>query len=293
MSELRLRKRVMLENRVKVWRMADLHDAEMLKGIYVDHSYPWHAHEELSLGLVVDGAIHLRTRSRQGVAKSGSFVLINTEEVHQGTPAAAGGWCCRTIHILPRVIRSTAEELKSFTPVPAIAFRGPTFEDADLARDLLELHRASETASSSLERQSRIASLIGRLLSRHAHPRIPEPAKLQEPIAVCRARAYLDENLSDKVRLDELAVAAGLTPFRLLRAFQRSLGLTPHMYQMQARVRAAHAMLRRRVELADVAAATGFADQSHLTRIYKSIMGATPGQYRAAAFPTLSCAQES
>ncbi len=100
------------------------------------------------------------------------------------------------------------------------------------------------------------------------------------------AREYLDENLSDKVTLDELARAAGITRFRLLRAFKRTFGLTPHAYQQQARVRVAHAMVARGASLADVAARAGFADQAHLTRVYKSIMGATPGQYRAAGpFP--------
>jgi AraC-like DNA-binding protein len=274
------------ENRVKVWRVADLHDAVMLKGAYVrpyGPTYPWHAHEELSLGLVIDGAINLRTRSREGVAKPGSIELINAEEVHQGTPAVPEGWRCLTIHIHPGVIRSVAQELKSFTPVPSVAFQGPTFEDVDLARELLDLHCCSEMASSSLERQSRIVALIARLLARHADTRLQAPARPQEPLAVRRALAYLNENLSDKVTLDELAASAGITPFRLLRAFQQALGLTPHAYQTQARVRMAHAMVRRQASLADVAAATGFADQAHLTRVFKSIMGATPGQYRTAA----------
>ena len=104
----------------------------------------------------------------------------------------------------------------------------------------------------------------------------------ERPTAIRRAREYLDENLSDKVTLDELAEAVGITRFRLLRAFKRTLGLTPHAYQLQARVRAAHGMVWRKVPLAEVAVVTGFSDQAHLTRVYKSIMGATPGQYRAA-----------
>jgi AraC-like DNA-binding protein len=272
----------MAENRVKVWRMADLHDADLLKGAYVHHSYPWHAHEELTLGLVTGGAIHLQTRSREALAQAGSFVLINPEEVHQGTPATLEGWRCRTIHILPHVIRETAEEMKSFSSLPPIAFRSPTIDDIDLAKDLLELHRCCEVANSSLERQSRITALIARLLARHAETSIEGPSRHCEPLAVSRARAYLHENFSDQVRLTELARTAGVTPFRLLRAFQKSTGLTPHAYQIQARVRAAYVLLQGQAAVAEVAAATGFADQAHLTRVFKAIMGATPGQYRAA-----------
>lgn len=264
--------------------MPDLRNAEMLKGIYLRHCYPWHAHEELTLGVVVGGAIKLRTRSNEGIAKSGSFVLINAEEMHQGSPCTAEGWRCRTIHVVTDIVRSVAEEIKRYSGTPVVRFGAPTFEDADLAHALLELHRCSETASSSsLERQSRIVALIAHLLERHTDAAFEIPTASRETLAVGRARAYLDENTSLKVTLDDLAIHAGVTPFRLLRAFQRTVGATPHSYQMQARVRMAHAMLRRRESLAEVAAAAGFADQAHLTRVFKTIMGATPGQYRAAA----------
>lgn len=273
----------MTESRAKVWRMPDLYDAEMLKGAYVEYGYPWHAHEEVSLGLVVRGAIHVRTPSRDGLACAGSFVLVNAQELHDGTALGPEGWQCRTIHVMPEVFRSTAEELKPHGSPPAIAFRGPVFDDPELARAFLHLHRISEQPGSSLERQSRIVFLLARILARYTETRLEPMRGSRAPTAVRRAREYLDENLSDKVTLDELAGAAGITRFQLLRAFKRTFGLTPHAYQQQARVRTAQAMVMRRASLADVAIATGFADQAHLTRVYKSIMGATPGQYRAAS----------
>jgi AraC-like DNA-binding protein len=276
------------ENIVKVWRMPDLHDAELLKARYARHSYPWHSHEEISLGLVLQGAVALRTRSREGIAKPGSFVIINTGEIHQGCSAAAEGWYCRTIHILPHVIRATTEELKLFGRIPDISFQSPTINDPGFANVLFRLHRCSESAGSPLGRQSQMVTLIGHLLTRHAgFPLAGPEVAPREPLVVKKARDYLDENLSDKITLDEIASVAGSTPFRLLRAFRQSLGLTPHAYHTQAKVRRAHSMLRQRSPLADVAAATGFADQAHLTRVYKGMMGATPGQFRKAALSKL------
>jgi AraC-like DNA-binding protein len=270
------------DSSVKVWRMMDLHDAEMLKGTYVQHMYPWHAHEEISLGLVLEGAINLRTRSRQGIAKAGSFTLINAEEAHYGTPVNAEGWRCRTIHLNPRMVQITAADLRRYSPASSIAFLGPTFDDPDAANELLELHRRSEGDASSLERQSWLVTLIARLLLRHSEAAVTLPAREREPRAVGLARDYLVENLGDKVTLDELAATSGLPPFRLLRAFQQSVGLTPHAYQTQTRIRAACRLLRSQQPLADIAVTTGFADQAHLTRTFKAIMGMTPGQYRDA-----------
>lgn len=104
----------------------------------------------------------------------------------------------------------------------------------------------------------------------------------REPRAVELVRDYLVENLGDKVTLEELAATSGVPPFRLLRAFQQSVGLTPHAYQTQTRIREACQMLRSQRPLADIAITTGFADQAHLTRTFKAIMGMTPGQYRDA-----------
>lgn len=266
-------------NRVKVWRVPDLHDAELLKGNYARHAYPWHSHEELSLGLVLGGAIQLRTRLAEGVAKAGSFVLINFDEIHQGSPAVTDGWQCRTIHLLPSAVRCVAEEITD-RPMPELPrFDWPTFDDPRLSNEFLALHRPAESNSCVLERQSRICVIIARLLRQHSSaPAMVEMTDGAEP----RARQYLDDHLSDKVTLEDLSVVAGLPPFRLLRAFQKSLGVTPHSYQLQARVRRAHEFLSGGEAIADVSFAVGFSDQAHLTRTYKSIMGATPGQFKTA-----------
>lgn len=266
-----------------MWRVADLYDAEMLKGEYARHSYPWHSHEEISLGLVVSGGVRLRTRASEGIAKAGILVLVNAEELHQGVAAAPEGWRCRTMHIHPDVLRRTAAEMKLFGTAPSVRFPSPTIDDASLVADLLELHRRTEDEGSSLDRQSRIVALSAKLLVRHADSRFELPSGTEEPRAVRIVREYLDEHLSGKATLDALAALTGLTPFRLLRAFQQSVGITPHAYHVQVRIRAAHAMTRRGEPIADVAFATGFSDQAHLTRVFKNIMGATPGQHRAAS----------
>lgn len=272
-------------NAVSVWRMADLHNAELLKGDYGRHSYPWHSHEELSLGLVLGGGIRLQTRAREGIATAGSFVLINSDEVHQGSPVSADGWRCRTIHVTPKLVQAIADETRCpghTADAADIAFNGPTFDDSALARAFLELHQLSENGGSTLDRQSRIVAIIGHLLRFHRRSGAASPVFGNETAAVDRAREYLDEHLTDKVTLDELALASDLPPFRLLRAFRRAIGLTPHNYQLQSRVRKAHKLIIRGDALADVSLAVGFSDQPHLTRVFKSMMGGTPGQFRAA-----------
>ncbi|GJD66643.1 HTH-type transcriptional activator RhaS [Methylobacterium frigidaeris] len=252
----------------------------MLKGVYIRHAYPWHAHEDLCLGTVVGGAVQLRTRDSGAIASAGTFVLINSDELHCGWPAADEGWRCRTIHVHAEVLQAVADECRIIGKGPTLYFKGPAFEDAELSRHLLDLHCRSEIHGSALERQSLFFDLISCLIERHARASAEPQIRDKEPRAVALAREFLDQNLSDKVTLEELALAVGLTPFRLLRSFRKATGLTPHQYQFQARVRQAHGRLRRNEPLADIAAAVGFADQAHMTRAFKAVMGGTPGQFR-------------
>jgi AraC-like DNA-binding protein len=61
--------------------------------------------------------------------------------------------------------------------------------------------------------------------------------------------------------------------------FHREVGMPPHAYQIQLRVARARRLVAAGVPLAEVASMTGFADQSHLTRLFKRVVGVPPGQY--------------
>jgi transcriptional regulator GlxA family with amidase domain len=82
------------------------------------------------------------------------------------------------------------------------------------------------------------------------------------------------------VGLDELAAAAGIGKFRLIRLFHERTGLPPHALQLAHRIRKARRLLEAGETIADVAAATGFADQSHLHRHFQRGLGLTPGEYQ-------------
>ena len=88
---------------------------------------------------------------------------------------------------------------------------------------------------------------------------------------------------AEDLRLEDLSAAAGLTPFQLIGLFKRGVGMTPHAYLVQARLKRACHYLRRGMPIAQVAGATGFYDQSALTRHFKRCYGITPLQFARAA----------
>ncbi|WP_231753044.1 helix-turn-helix transcriptional regulator [Burkholderia sp. TSV86] len=90
-------------------------------------------------------------------------------------------------------------------------------------------------------------------------------------------RACLAADLSETVTLDDVAQAAGLSPFHAARLFARVTGMPPHAWRTQLRLQRALAPLRAGASVADVAAACGFFDQSHFTRHFKRMFGCRPG----------------
>jgi AraC family transcriptional regulator len=97
-------------------------------------------------------------------------------------------------------------------------------------------------------------------------------------------RDYVDAHLSENISLNDLAASVSLSRFHFARMFRQSVGTSPHEYVLQQRLERARAMLSRtNASLLEVAASCGFADQSHMNRVFRKRVGLTPGQYRTSA----------
>jgi AraC-like DNA-binding protein len=89
--------------------------------------------------------------------------------------------------------------------------------------------------------------------------------------------ARVEEGTS--LSLDELAAAANLSRFRALRVFKRRHGVPPHTYELCLRLSRARELIKAGTSVAAAAMESGFADQSHLTRHFRSFYGYTPGKH--------------
>ena len=83
-----------------------------------------------------------------------------------------------------------------------------------------------------------------------------------------------------RAKMKELAQLAGMSRFQLIRTFRAATGMTPHAYQLNLGVNRARDGLQAGSALADIACELGFADQSHLQRVFKAHAGISPGRYR-------------
>jgi AraC family transcriptional regulator len=101
------------------------------------------------------------------------------------------------------------------------------------------------------------------------------------PAAQRRVQLYVDANLTDALRVDDLARRAGLSAFHFARAFKSSLGLTPRVFVEQRRIDRAKALLRdSTLPLAHIATEVGLGTQSRFTTTFRRATGVTPARYR-------------
>lgn len=95
-------------------------------------------------------------------------------------------------------------------------------------------------------------------------------------------RTQLERHPEKKLGIDEMARRAHISKYHFIRSFRRSVGLTPHQFQIQNRVRKAQRLLPYTECFTQVAFTAGFCDQSHLIREFEKWTGLTPTAYRSA-----------
>lgn len=164
--------------------------------------------------------------------------------------------------------------------VGAIELVRPVARDAVMARLFERLFACfTNTYTDSLAREESLLCCLMGLLRRHGMKR---PMADHRSACVAKAVRRLDAALDEPASLAELAALSGVSRFKLLRSFAREVGITPHAYLVQKRVRLARQLLANGQAPADAALQAGFADQSHMTRTFMRQLGFTPSRYRAA-----------
>jgi AraC-like DNA-binding protein len=97
------------------------------------------------------------------------------------------------------------------------------------------------------------------------------------PWQVRRIAAYIDANLNSTITVQLLAKLARLSHWYFSRAFKASFGSPPHQYVMRRRTELAQEMmLQTESSLSQIALDCGLADQAHLTKLFRRMVGITP-----------------
>jgi AraC-like DNA-binding protein len=234
------------------------------------HAFGRHIHDEFGIGLIDRGAQKSASGRGQVEAGPGDMITVNPGEVHDGRPFDDSGRRWRMLYVAPPRLLEAAGDV---APGTAFEFTMPVIRDALLATRFNTLFDAARAQGQGLRSETALLGLIARLL---------KPTATERPAVgagVASARTRIDDDPAAELTLAQLAGDAGLSRYQFLRAFARLTGLPPHAYQLQRRVQRARQLVRAGLPLAEAAAASGFADQSHMTRCFARSFGLTPGAF--------------
>ncbi len=277
-----------------------------------------HMHDQFGIGVIRAGAQVSHSGRGRVEAGPGHVISVNPGEIHDGAPIGDGPRAWQMLYLDPDVVMQAAADLGAdggAGHARSYEFEHPASDQPALARDVLALASlltgAPEHAQSGDSRlacdtllsgplrsacdalpsaTSRLAcdALLLRILAQGRSPAVrgrEDALARHTPGAIRHARSLIDDDPAAAVSLADLAAASGLSRYQVLRAFSRATGMTPHAYQMQRRLLRTRALIRQGCALADAAVASGFADQSHMTRLFVRTYGVSPRRYALAAGP--------
>jgi len=177
-------------------------------------------------------------------------------------------------------------QLENQTSSPGAVPGGSALLVARLAQ---MLETARDNADTHYEVTKRIVAEASLLLESHLGRGSRAPASQNGMLArwqINRVRAFIDEHLTECIRVSDLSALARSSPSYFSAAFKRTFGASPHAYLMKRRISmAVEQMLEGDAPLSEIAMNCGFADQAHFSRQFRRMMGATPSTWRREQAP--------
>ncbi|MCM1245261.1 MAG: AraC family transcriptional regulator [Roseburia sp.] len=220
-------------------------------------SYPLHNHVSvLTIGILLDGAIALTTDQKTRVYRQNETFAIFPYVPH--SILAQGSYTLLSLCIDKNVVNdvdaATIQDKILFLLMQALPM-----EKID-PHQILQLLTCLDEIADSSDRQ----------LKKH-NPYIHDLKKQLEASPEC------------KLTVEEMAKNAFSSKYHLIRSFKAEVGLTPHQFQIQNRIRKAQRLIHKAETITEVALATGFCDQSHFIKQFEKYVGLPPLTYKSSS----------
>ena len=264
---------------VRIWRPGDADGVLLMTGQTTAYSVD--PRDEYVLGVVTGRPMRVRRGRERHLVTPGQAVAWDPSDRHTGEAPGGKPWSARLMVLAAAELHRLAGDEEDEPVLGDVLLHEPVITDRQLAESFLRLHRALEGSATRLECDERLAAWLRSLIDSYSPPRSSRSALTpRDDRALSLASDYLATHSAQNIGLEELGHAAGIGKFRLVRLFREQTGVTPHALHIAHRIRAARRMLERGETIANTAAATGFADQSHLHRHFTRSLGLTPGEYK-------------
>ena len=262
----------------RYWQHTAVAGVDLLRARFITHRYGRHAHETYTFGIIESGVEEFDYGGQVLRAGPGALALLDPEVVHTGHAATSAGWSYRVLYPEVSVVTDVAEQLgwRGGTP----RFPQTVLYDAHGAALLRSAHQAAEHGD-QLASSSLLTTALAGLL-----PRTPGSAPPGRPGRGSVARQHARHRRPARGPADRPARARGTgrddgaEPVRAAARVPGGDRAAAARVPEPAAGPAGQGTPRPGQTPADVAFETGFADQAHLTRHFKRVVGVPPGAYQ-------------
>lgn len=249
-------------------------DVEILS-LYSERTFPRHSHDQYGIGVFIQGSQRSWSSIGNVNAVTGDVIMVNPGEIHDGIPTSGPrGW--HMLYINPDTF---IKEWNTDLPADNLTLK-PVANDPTLGLMIRQFF--SQSAAADPDSMAIEETIMCCLMQAGQHHTLSAAQRIPHSPTVRLVKEFIDDAPGENITLTGLASLCDITRFQLIRRFSREVGITPHAYLLQSRVRLAKKLLSQGKRTVDVALMTGFSDQSHLIRAFQKQTGITPGQYRSA-----------
>ena len=247
---------------------------ERLEARLVGRAFAPHRHDTYAIGITIAGIQTFRYRGVQRHCLLGQCHVLHPDELHDGSAGTADGFAYRIAYVDPALIQQAlGGRSLPFVADPVLDRRAI---EAALPSGLWDLDEPIDDVV-----RVEIATALADLFERAAAD-VGATSRRLGLAAVLRVRELIAADPTVRHAVALLERVSGLDRWTLARQFRAAFGTSPSDFRTMRRLDRARRMIRDGVALAEVAAGAGFADQSHLSRLFKRTYGLTPAAWAAA-----------
>jgi AraC-like DNA-binding protein len=248
---------------------------ERLEARFAGQAFSPHRHDTYAIGVTLSGVQAFRYRGARRVCLPGQCHVLHPDEIHDGSAGTVEGFSYRIVYIDPALIQQAlGGKALPFVSDPIV--EGCVFQGA-LARALWRLEEPIEDVA-RIEIVTAVADFLDRASTLNAQKR----SCSLHLASLVRVHDLIAANPARRLSIASLEGVSGLDRWTLARQFRAAFGTCPSHFRTMRQLDEVRRMIRGGRPLAEAALDAGFADQSHMSRMFKRAYGLTPGKWVAA-----------
>jgi AraC-like DNA-binding protein len=257
---------------------------ELLRAWFGGRAYSKHRHDTYAICITDLGIQTFDYRGATRTSLPGQIVVLHPDETHDGRAGSEAGFGYRIVYLAPSRVADAARSLcDAAVALPYV--REPVSVNVFLAKAVTNAFLNFPSALEPLAIDELIEGVTRGLLLADASIRNRRRRVACDLLAVDRVRQFLEAEKTRIVSSAELEEVSGHCRFSLTRQFRQRYGTSPYRYLIMRRLDVVRSEIGAGKALAPIAIDAGFADQAHMTRMFRAAYGLSPSQFRTLAQP--------